>query len=273
MKMLVHIHIYYPEMWNELKHCLGIIKQKIECTAIVTMSTPNDELVADIKSYDCSINIKIVENRGYDVGPFIDILNNVDLDMYDYIVKLHTKRNIDTSPWYINGYDEGDYKWRQNLLSFCSCSENFHKTLQLLNNEKTGMVSYYKLITRNAHPFTNVMSEVLNMTQPSRSLYVSGTMFIVKSHIFKPLQHKFSINDFTQCDRKEQNSLAHKFECIFGNIVYSAGYEIKSFDGKKQSFFHGFLYKIKRFVYYRKSTPEKTTVKILGFPLYSRRKC
>lgn len=103
MKILIHAHIYYPEMWEELRRNIIVITQTAECELYITLVKACPEIAEAAKKLPCPAHIILVENRGYDVGPFIHVLNQADLKQFTYVVKLHTKRDITTSPWYING--------------------------------------------------------------------------------------------------------------------------------------------------------------------------
>ena len=91
--ILVHCHIYYPEMWDELKVCIKNITP-FPYDMFVTMVEEHSEIISDIKTTFSNAKIEIVENRGYDVGPFVHMINNVDLDQSSYVVKIHTKRDL-----------------------------------------------------------------------------------------------------------------------------------------------------------------------------------
>ena len=79
MKVLVHVHIYYTWMWDELKECVHNISLPYDL--FVTMVDNNEELKQKILNFNSQAQIHIVEHRGYDVWPFIDVLNHVNLIM------------------------------------------------------------------------------------------------------------------------------------------------------------------------------------------------
>ena len=62
-----------------------------------------------------------VENWGYDVSPFLAFIGKVNLDLYDFLVKLHTKRN--TPKVWCNFHSYEGPEWRNELLSFCKTTE------------------------------------------------------------------------------------------------------------------------------------------------------
>lgn len=90
--ILTHVHLYYIDMWPEIKEKLANIT--VSYDLFVTLNNRNERLQQDILNFKNDAVIQIVDNRGFDVGPFIKLLNSVDLDQYDYIIKLHTKRNM-----------------------------------------------------------------------------------------------------------------------------------------------------------------------------------
>ena len=91
-KILVHLHIYYPSLYDELKSYINNITDGFDL--YVSMVEEHKDIIDDLQNNFKNVNIDIVENRGYDVGPFIEVLNKVNLDDYSYIIKLHTKRDI-----------------------------------------------------------------------------------------------------------------------------------------------------------------------------------
>lgn len=64
------------------------------CDYIFTFVKENEALESDIKSTFKNVNVEIVKNLGFDLGPFVHVLNEVNLNDYSYVIKLHTKRDI-----------------------------------------------------------------------------------------------------------------------------------------------------------------------------------
>ncbi len=90
--ILAIVHVYYPEIWPELEECLLNITVPYEL--YVTTNEQNKDIQNDVLKLKKDAHFEIVENRGYDVGPFMQIINKINLDDYSYVVKLHTKRNL-----------------------------------------------------------------------------------------------------------------------------------------------------------------------------------
>ena len=79
------------------------------------------------KSTFKNVNVEIVKNLGFDLGPFVHVLNEVNLNDYSYVIKLHTKRDIPLNgkkDWYTGS------GWRDALLKFIRSKDVFDKVVE-----------------------------------------------------------------------------------------------------------------------------------------------
>ena len=91
-KILVHVHIFYENLYPELKACLLNLKD-YNCDYIFTFVKENKTLESDIKSTFSNAKIEIVKNLGFDLGPFVHVLNEVNLsDKTSYQKRYSSKR-------------------------------------------------------------------------------------------------------------------------------------------------------------------------------------
>ena len=232
-KFLVHIHLYYDFLYEELKQCLLNIKDYNEIDLYVTLPKHMEEIENDIKSSFDNVNIIIAENLGYDVAPFTDVLSRVNLDDYSYVIKLHTKRDVPSSAsrfWFKGA------KWRNMLLKFVKTKENFKRVLDRFDNERTiGMhgpvTSTFNFITDDKIGHKESNGFIKNNICKNKRYYrfVAGTMFMVRAELLKPIQQlNLNYSDFDMPDESHEDcQLAHKLERAFGYLVYSNGYRIK----------------------------------------------
>lgn len=267
-KILVHLHIYYEEYYPELRDYIRKIKpQKFDLFA--TMPSNFEKTMEDIKLNFPNANIDIIENRGYDVGPFVEVINKVNLDNYDYIIKIHTKRFVKDN-FYLGGdfYTFGD-NWRNELLSFM---KDWNKLINLLESDKTiGMVGGLNVILNYKEDKTlnNSSKEIYQTIDkiPKKSNYnfIAGTMFIARASIFKKLQNKFKIQDFEEAQKN--TTLAHKLERVFGMLVYYSGYRITDVNDNYK--IHKIMIKILHFIYNKRiTTSNKIIIKIFKIPVF-----
>lgn len=279
--ILVHVHVFYAELWDELAKCVQNIKP-FPFVLYVTMVKTDDELKAKILEAFPSAYIEVVENRGFDVAPFLHVINNLDLDEFSYIVKLHTKRDIPFIKGVFKGL-VGDI-WRKKLLYFVSSADIFKRYIQVFDNDpKIGMQAQYELIVRrdfyDEWSCKQVQKFILAHHLPMvKYRFVAGTMFVARAHLFKEIQ-KLGIktDDFPKVlGRPKQPQLAHVFERLFGYFVYAQGFVLR--DGivslAKQSKhlnwfeFYYLFYPVIRFFYQKKITKSgKLCVKICKIPL------
>ncbi|MBQ8660315.1 MAG: hypothetical protein IJ473_01890 [Alphaproteobacteria bacterium] len=282
--ILVHCHIYYTNLYEELETCIKNITVPFEL--YITMVEKNISLINKINKSFPNAKIEIVENRGFDIAPFIHILNKVNLNNYSYIIKLHTKRDINEYVFY-NYHNLSNNHWRKYLLSFISSKKNFEKTISILSkNKNIGMCSNYKVICSKTK-FKKIKSKIdeifkkLNLTLKTKK-YVCGTMFIAKSELFIPIQKlNLSIYDFEKPLNHNDGTLAHIFERIFGYIIYAQNYTIKDVITPKLKQIIDFefitiLFNLKfwkELLYQKKITSSgKTIIKILKIPVYNKKR-
>lgn len=120
VKILVYVHIYYHDMWEELENYIKNLKKitYVSFDMIVTVVKDDPKLFDAIKKFKADTRIIKVLNKGYDLGPFIEILNKIDINVYDYLIKLHTKRNI-SYYFELNHFVLTGNRWRKNFCRLC----------------------------------------------------------------------------------------------------------------------------------------------------------
>ncbi len=271
--ILVHVHIYYPDKWDELRRCI----KNIDTDYDLFVTTPKDDknLFAKILKFNKSAKFEVLENRGFDIGPFVHVINSVDLDKYEYVVKLHTKRDCAKDMYLFDNY-VGDSLWRKYLLSFISTKKNYSKSFKLIKKESIGMVTDIRLILKKKG--TDKIAEKLmieflrkNKFKDMKYYFVAGTMFLANAEVFKPMQNLMKLEDFP-ISKPDEVQLAHAIERFFGYLVY--------LNGKKITYHTPFpivvkvktsttIRKIIRFFFqYKKTKSNMRIIKICKIPVY-----
>lgn len=107
-------------MWEELENYIKNLKKitYVSFDMIVTVVKDDPKLFDAIKKFKADTRIIKVLNKGYDLGPFIEILNKIDINVYDYLIKLHTKRNI-SYYFELNHFVLTGNRWRKNFCRLC----------------------------------------------------------------------------------------------------------------------------------------------------------
>mgnify|MGYP003291260291 CR=1 FL=1 len=277
--ILVHCHIYYPEMWAELRECIHNIEPH-PFELFATMVEEHSSIQQDILTHFPNAHIEIVENRGYDVGPFVHIINQVNLDDYSYVVKLHTKRDMKNGSL-LNDFDVSGSKWRNYALDFISTTDKFKYCIQKFNKDNNlGMISNYHLICKKELEDKKAKKEVTQLLnklgyQNTHYGFVAGTMFIIRAKLLAPLLRlQLNIKDFDIPDKKHSSTLAHTIERLLGCLVLIEKQKILDVLTPKQYLIpiQKLLLHLKFFAFRKKiNSRGMLTIKICKIPVYRRK--
>ena len=272
--ILVHLHLYYLHQLDEILSYLQNL-QDFDYDLYVTMTEKAGGAEQKIKQFKPNAHILQVANKGYDVGPFIEVLHSLNLDKYAYVLKIHTKGTAAKNYTRINGKRFDNKLWSRLLFeALLSGKEQVHNNLRLLANADVGMLSSAYLITDDKKlyeqflPQINKILQTAGLPEVDKFSFAAGTMFWAKANLLKPLQ-KYQLADFAATDGKvKEGTLAHCFERLFGAIVQAQGYEVCGVKSSKAGFIFA-LNEFKRFLFYKKRTKSgKLLVKICKIPVW-----
>ncbi len=273
-KLAVHLHLYYLEQLDEILRRLKSLDE-VEYDLFVTMVKDDESIKNRILEEHPLAKICVVENRGYDVGPFIWFLHKINLDDYEYVLKLHTK-HLDLFDYgCFNGVRIDCKTWSKMLHGALVGSKNvFCSNIAMLDeNPKIGMVGNMFSLTNEECASLNdgIKIEMKKMGLPIVSNYfVAGTMFMCRANLLEPfLGYKIEDFDLSSALVKDY-SLAHVMERLFGFVVQSQGYDIvgvKDRDYKLERV----MATITRTLIQKKVTKSGSlTIKICKIPVYSK---
>ena len=275
--LAVHLHLYYIKQLPEVLHYLANLSD-VDYDLYVTVSSENEEIIHKIKTEYPRAKIWVVENRGYDVGPFIDFLNHVNLDDYKYILKLHTKGKSSKNYTWLNGNRFNNALWGKVLWdSMLADNKRLSENINILErNDKIGMVGSKYCFTNSKKDYANLLPQIntelkkLGQEPVEKISFIAGSMFLARADIFAPLK-AYEITDFTLTDGNiKEGTLAHIVERLFGALVLGQGYEIKTIKHNGYGIYFAYV-ALKRFLFQQKITNSgKKLIKICKLPVYSK---
>ncbi len=230
-KLLVHVHLYYFE---QLPYILNSLKNIVDCEwdLFVSVCDFNPNISKSILNFKPDAQIIKVENKGYDILPFLKIIRSVNLEDYDCVLKIHTKnkKNIFIN---LNGYKFTDNFWGEHLIdSYLKSKKIFKRNLQLIRTPDIGMVADSRFILRFLHtPDDNLFLDVLKNRFNIKSdykYYLAGTMFFIKSDILKNLlTYQIDDDEFpSEQKTNDEATMAHVLERFFTVLTDYLGYKI-----------------------------------------------
>ena len=277
--LLVHLHLYYTDMWPEFAGYLSNLSD-YNYDLYVTGVEISPEIRQEILSFKKDAKILITENRGHDVWPFLSVLNQVDLDNYSYIIKIHTK-NTSSNILTKTNKRALSRRWFKKLLieALIGSPQIIKQNLENFSKDpKLGMIGSKYLITSHPKKLMDVINKIdpvaqkIGIKDTSDKTFVEGTMFMVRTDLMKIFQNKFTAQDFTPSEKTGSGgALSHVIERVFCIAVTAAGYKIKGFDSRPDFEIASLLLRLKRFFYQEKITHKgKKTIKICKIPVYSK---
>lgn len=96
-RVALHVHVYYPELLEEIIVRLGLNR----LTPDLLISVPCDRVMNDsremLRDYKGSLEIEVVPNRGRDIGPLLTAFGSTLLANYDIVGHVHTKKTADVA--------------------------------------------------------------------------------------------------------------------------------------------------------------------------------
>ena len=277
MKTAVHLHLYYmdqlPEIISKLQN---MDKSGIDYDLYVTMTAKDEEAETKIKQAFPKATIWQVENRGYDIGPFIDFLHKINLDSYAYILKVHTKNKKGGDYGCFNGVRIDSKTWANMLWDALLGSSDVVKNNYsiLSENPQIGMVGSSFSLTDEEWTYKmlekRIKQEAQKILLPNINTiaFIAGTMFMVRTKLMKPFL-AYRITDFEKVQSKVHDyMLAHCLERLFGVAVLAQGYEIRGVTYKQYQFSRLWA-SVKRFAVQKKITKNgKKIIKICKIPVW-----
>lgn len=234
-RTLVVVHVFYPERWSELAERI----RNIASWRDLVITYVDEAAVREARADFPEAEFLQVENRGWDVWPFLQVIRAADLDKYDRVVKLHTKRDVPVE-WCCNDAWLGGRRWRERLLGFLADARAWRRTLRRLADPKVGMVADRQVVfTGNAQSddagiYDRAVAEMREATgvAVTGGRYVAGTMFAVKPAALRALlAREFSAGQFEKPVPGENFTYAHVLERMFGVAVSAAGMRVEAFNG------------------------------------------
>ena len=128
---------------------------------IVTIPECNfkKSLIDDIKKFKSDVKIVKCENKGFDVGPFFQILKDINLKKYDVIFKLQSKGTKQKTIFIYNQIFK-DREWFINLYEGVLGAINVHKNIDKIANKKNiNMIAAKNLIIEDPLHKKNLLKE------------------------------------------------------------------------------------------------------------------
>ena len=231
LSFAVVLHLYYRDLWPEFAWCLGRLSQPFHL--IVTTNEADPDFERDVRAVFPDTEIHVMENRGRDVGPFMELLRRGHLDRFDAVCKLHGKRSAMRGPRALLGHI-----WRRaNLIDLAGSEEQVSHILRRFREDPgVGMIGSPRFHFPNEHfdeegLWGENREKVFGLIRRlgfdplgQRPEYFAGTMFWIARKQLQVLRGlDLSISDFKPESGAIDGTVAHAMERLFGMLPAMMG--------------------------------------------------
>jgi len=219
-------HVFYIDVWQEIKAYLDQLTISYDLYVTVPGSMKDEDIVRIFKDH-ADVNLYKTENRGRDVLPFLQVMNIIGTQTYQYICKLHTKKTGDSPLGNV---------WRKMLYFDLLGSNNTVQDILALfeNDPDIGMVTGKNtILDSERYDYGNTakidkLVDKAGFLFQDEYLFAGGTMFWVRSELLEPVMklYKSGELEFEEEKGQKDNTIAHAIERFFGIICHVSNKKI-----------------------------------------------
>lgn len=230
-KMAVVIHAHYAEELAIVLNRLRAIPYEFDLLLTGSAENVFANISDQIPEKAKSVDLYIYQNRGRDVGPFVDLIKRGVFDKYRYVLKLHTKRS---------SYSEKGALWLETLIDgLIPGPGEIKQIVNAFTRLRIGICGPRSQFLVNGQKFwggNKAMVKKIRSTLGVNHLpydlgFFAGTMFWFAPASLQALKNLDSnLFHFRYARERGQRdgTLAHALERVFCDVSLAAGYAISS---------------------------------------------
>ncbi len=214
-KLAIHLHLFYIDLLDEFIDNLKNIPVNFDLY-ITLVDRPSSDIQKIFKVFPHT-KIFTIPNIGRDPGGLIEVLNHIDLNTYDILIKIHSKKSLHTG--------QEQQEWRKRLVGVLMGSKKQSTaTLHQFCDKEVGMVgSYEDLSFAKYDKIESFQSLCSRLEIDPKEVFFKGTMFAIRTKILQRFVEKnFHLSDF----EVDEDYLNYTLEYAFGSLCFSQGYKI-----------------------------------------------
>lgn len=224
-KIAVALHLHYPDLWPEFEALLEAIDRPFHL--ILTLTRRDAALAERVQARFRDAEIIVYDNRGRDVGPFIQLLRDGRLDPFDLVCKLHGKKSDLSGPRMILGE-----VWRQasafdligsrDVVDRIIAEFEHSPDTQMIGSRRFRLPNEWKdadAAWGTNKAMTLDLLQAMGMAPGSPLDFFAGTMFWVRRGALEPLKRlDLSLASFPEEAGQQDGTLQHALERVLGMI-------------------------------------------------------
>lgn len=246
----VYVHMHYWDTWPEIESVL--LGCDGDFDLVISSTSKRDMEFESVRSHFPKSQILVVENRGRDVGPFMQLLKDGVFAQYAAVCKIHGKRSIKGGRDTVSGV-----RIRRYTLA-CLVAEGAFERARLAfeTDETLGIAGPSNLLLPlpDRSPKRHIKDELKQIKQvfkraqekfkPDDVQFFAGTMFWFRPSALDGLRRAgIGLIDFQLENGAKRKTLQHAIERVFCTFAKQAGYGIiglepvEGGDGEERRFY------------------------------------
>ena len=232
-RVAVALHLHYIDLWPEIENLIGGWGAPL--TLFVTLTAERPELADAIAARFPGARVRVVDNRGRDVRPFLLWLEDNAFDGYDLVCKIHGKRSLGGGRYPAFG----DLMRRALFLDLIAADAQVQRIAAMFAADPDlGVVGprRYRPVSTAAAP-----RDVLGPNRPTVEAlarriglpvagpefdFFEGSMFWARPAALAPLAALRLSREFPAEAGRIEGALEHALERLFSHAARAAGFAV-----------------------------------------------
>ena len=231
----VALHLHYVDLWSEIETLLR--RWRTPFTLFVTLTADDRELAARARSAFPNVVVRVVDNHGRDVRPFLTLLEEGAFDPFELVCKIHGKRSLGGERLPIFG----DVMRRAAFLDLIAEDRQVQAIVRrFADDPRLGLVGPRRFLSASRPDAPrdavgppnrqNVEALAARMGAPIRDDdfdFFEGTMFWTRPRALAPLRRLgLAADAFAPEAGQVDGALEHAVERLFNHAARVAGFRV-----------------------------------------------
>jgi hypothetical protein len=228
LRVALHVHFFYPELCGDFLRKLSRNHSRCDLLISTTDTEKAKALNGLLTRYDGGgLTIRIVPNRGRDIGPFLTGFAKEIKDHYDIIGHLHTKRSLLTGDLDL-GETWREFLWQNLIGDLYPMIDNILNRFHA--DEQLGIVFPDDPHLPDWDGNLRIATDLANRIGIKRQLppffdFPVGMMFWARTKALRPLfQLNLDWNDYPEEPLPYDGTSLHAIERLLPFVTDHAGY-------------------------------------------------
>ena len=238
-RIAVALHLHYPDLWPELETLLA--RWRHPFTLFLTLTSANPGLTTRVTTAFPGAVVRIVENSGRDIRPFLSLLEAGAFDGFDLVCKIHGKKSLSHGrvPLF------GDIWRRAAFLDLIATDPQLREIIQLFQSDPTtGITGPARFLVSSTpaaprdllgknRPLAQTIAARMGSPITDNAFdFFEGTMFWARPQALEPLRRLKLTSAFASADTGRGNgALEHALERLFNHAARTAGFRVQTVTG------------------------------------------